>query len=72
MQLRKVEHPSRKSFHWACNGPNCPYESPEIKYTMDNYRADPPLFCPQCGRSGNQEADSLPASIIFGPQEEVR
>jgi len=66
VQLRKVEHPNGKSFHWACNGPDCPYESEEIRYTMDNYHASPPPFCPRCGRGGNQEAaDSLPASIVF-------
>ncbi len=64
MQLRKVEYPGGKSFYWACNGPDCPYESEEIKYTMDNYHHAPPLFCPRCGRGGNQQADSLPASIM--------
>jgi ssDNA-binding Zn-finger/Zn-ribbon topoisomerase 1 len=58
VQLRKVEHPNGKSFYWACNGPDCPYESEEIKYTMDNYHATPPLACPRCGRDGNQQANS--------------
>jgi ssDNA-binding Zn-finger/Zn-ribbon topoisomerase 1 len=58
VQLRKFEHPNGKSFYWACNGPDCPYESEEIKYTMDNYHATPPPFCPRCGRRGNQQARS--------------
>jgi hypothetical protein len=65
MSLRKVEHPNGKSFHWACNSPNCPYESEEIRYTMENYHADPPRFCPRCGLGENPQFDSLPASIIF-------
>jgi hypothetical protein len=56
VQLRKVEHPSKKSFHWACNGPDCPYESEEIKYTMDNYHAAPPPICPKCRRGGSLQA----------------
>jgi hypothetical protein len=61
VQLRKVEHPSGKSFIWACNGPDCPYESEEIKYTMENYHAMPPLVCPKCGRSGNLMEEGIPA-----------
>ena len=69
MQLRKVEHPFGKSFHWACKGPDCPYESEEIPYTADNFNATPPRFCPRCGRGGNQGNGTLPASIIFGDRE---
>ncbi len=58
MQLRKVEHPNGKSFYWACNGPDCPYESEEIRYTMDNYHTASPPFCPRCGRCGYQQANS--------------
>jgi hypothetical protein len=39
VQLRKVEHPNGKSFYWACNGPDCPYESEEIKYTATRRRS---------------------------------
>jgi ssDNA-binding Zn-finger/Zn-ribbon topoisomerase 1 len=68
VQLRKVEHPFRKSFHWACNGPDCPYESIEIEYTADNYNATPPLVCPKCGRSGNPQADMMSEGIPAVPQ----
>jgi ssDNA-binding Zn-finger/Zn-ribbon topoisomerase 1 len=68
VQLRKVEHPFGKSFHWACNGPDCPYESPEIKYTAANYDATPPLVCPKCGRSGNQQAAMMSEGIPAGQQ----
>jgi ssDNA-binding Zn-finger/Zn-ribbon topoisomerase 1 len=61
MQLRKVEHPGGKSFYWACNGPDCPYESEEIQYTMDNYHDAPPLVCPRCGRRGNLMSEGIPA-----------
>ncbi len=66
MQLRKIEHPNGKSFYWACNGPDCPYESAEIKYTMDNYHATPPPFCPRCGRSGNLQAAMMSEGISAG------
>ena len=68
MQLRKVEHPSGKSFYWACNGPDCPYESEEIKYTMDNYHAAPPPVCPRCGRSETVQADMMSEGIPPVPQ----
>jgi len=67
-QLRKVEHPFGKSFHWACNGPACPYESEEIKYAADNYAATPPLICPKCGRSGNLQAAMMSEGIPAVPQ----
>jgi uncharacterized Zn finger protein len=62
MPLRKVEHPSRKSFYWACD--QCPYESQEIRYTRENYHDAPPRTCPRCGTDANPPADSLPASIM--------
>jgi ssDNA-binding Zn-finger/Zn-ribbon topoisomerase 1 len=68
VQLRKVEHPIGKSFYWACNGPDCPYESEEIKYTMENYHATPPLVCPKCGRSGNLQAAMMSEGIPAAPQ----
>lgn len=61
MQLRKVEHPNGKSFYWACNGPDCPYESEEIKTTAANYDATPPLVCPKCGRRGDLMSEGVPA-----------
>jgi hypothetical protein len=68
VQLRKGEHPSGKSFHWACNGPDCPYESEEIKYTADNYNPTPPLVCPKYGRSGNLQAAMMSEGIPAVPQ----
>jgi len=68
VQLRKVEHPSGKSFYWACNGPDCPYESEEIKYTAANYDATPPLVCPKCGRSGGLQAAMMSEGIPAAPQ----
>ena len=68
MQLRKVEHPSGKSFYWACNGPDCPYESEEIKYTMDNYHDTAPPFCPRCGRGGNLQAAMMSEGMPAVPQ----
>jgi ssDNA-binding Zn-finger/Zn-ribbon topoisomerase 1 len=68
VQLRKVEHPSGKSFYWACNGPDCPYESEEIKYTMENYHATPPPFCPRCGRGRNAQAAMMSEGMPAGQQ----
>jgi hypothetical protein len=68
VQLRKVEHPRGKSFYWACNGPDCPYESEDIKYTMDNYDATPPFVCPRCRRSGNLQVDMMSEGIPAVPQ----
>jgi len=68
VQLRKVEHSFGKSFHWACNGPDCPYESEEIKYTMENYHVTPPPVCPRCGRSGNLQAAMMSEGIPAAPQ----
>jgi hypothetical protein len=70
-QLRKVEHPSGKSFHWACNGLNCSYESKEIKHTWKNNYPARPSFCLRCGRGGNQQADS-PGACAGGPSSPDR
>jgi len=64
VQVRKVRNINNKSFHWACNGPNCPWESDEIQCTRNNYDEEPPTFCPRCRRGGNQQTDSIPASIL--------
>jgi len=68
MQLRMVRNVNGKSFHWACNGPECPYESPEIEYTADNYDAMPPLVCPKCNRSGDLQAAMMSEGIPASPQ----
>lgn len=68
VQFRKIEHPFGKSFHWACNGPDCPWESEEIKYTAENYNDTPPLVCPKCGRSGNLQAALMAEGMPVAPQ----
>jgi hypothetical protein len=66
VQLRKVELPSGKSFFWACDGPDCPWESEEITYTMENYDPYPPLSCPKCGRAN--QVDLMGVGIPAVPQ----
>jgi hypothetical protein len=70
--MRKVAHPNGKFFHFACNGPDCPYESEEISYTTENYHAAPPRTCPRCGRSGtfnNDLTNNTLVSNFFGKKD---